>query len=106
MFKWLKEKAEKAAAKQSLFNVKVNVKTLVSIANRADSRIQISGEPNAADVEKVGKAQSRLLKDVELCIANGLTVAQVQSAITEGLSAETVSPGARMAIDHVINTAS
>ena len=105
MFKWLKDKAEKAAASTSLLNVTINTKTLASIANQADSRIQQFGEMHAPDIEKVTKAQISLLTDIQLCLANGLTMNAVQAAIAEALASEYVSSGAKMAIEHVIKSA-
>lgn len=43
MFKWLKEKATQAAANQCKLNIRLNTKTLVSVANRADEDIKTAG---------------------------------------------------------------
>jgi hypothetical protein len=60
IFKWL----EKCAAKQSLFNVGINTRTLITISNRADAAIQKTGLSYPRDVKQVIKAQNSHLTDI------------------------------------------
>ena len=103
MLKWLKEKAQKAAANQCRLNIGLNVRTLVSVANQADERIHQTGGSNPADINRVGATQHRLLDDIALGLANGLGLQAIESAFDEALAKEKVGNGARMAIDHVLN---
>src|SRR5687768_8219293 len=103
MLKWLKEKAEKAAANQCRLNIGLNVRTLVSVANQADERIQQTGASNPADINRVSAAQHRLLDDIALGLANGMGIQGVERAFDEALAKEKVGNGARMAVDHVLN---
>ncbi|MEX2515519.1 MAG: hypothetical protein WD572_01210, partial [Gammaproteobacteria bacterium] len=65
MFKWLKEKATKAAANQCKLNIKLNTRGLIATANDAAANISASGgSTNEADIRRVLKAQERLREDI------------------------------------------
>ena len=80
MFKWLKERATLAAQKACKLNIRLNTKTLASIANRVDANLRASGGAlNKADQREVQKAQEALLKDIMLGYSNGLTLEEIKS---------------------------
>ncbi len=107
MFKWLKEKATAAAQKQCRFNIKLNVKTLVAVANRADQHLRTSGgKLNKSDQREVHKAQESLLKDIILGCSNGLSLQEIKATVIEpALVEEQVSDGAQLSVDHVLKFA-
>lgn len=107
MFKWLKRKMTSAAQKQCKFNIRLNTKTLVAVANKADQHLRASGAMlNESDQIKVHNAQKALLKDIILGYSNGLSLQDIKSnVIDQALSEEQVSNGAKIAVDHVINSA-
>lgn len=98
MFGWLKRKA----AQQSLFNVEINTRTLIAVSNRADAFIEGAGTTSPAYIEKVKKAQRALLTDIQLALANGATIDEVQSRIEEAKRKEAPTEGGEMAIEHVL----
>ena len=101
---WFKEKLQKAAANQSKLNIKLNAKTLVSVANEADASIETTGTSNDSDTQRVHRAQVELLKDLQLGIGNGLSPTEVRAIVTATIASETVSKGAQMAIDHALKS--
>jgi hypothetical protein len=107
MFKWLKEKATQAAANQCKFNIRLNTKTLVSIANRATANINSSGgKTNDNDIRNVVRAQEDLLKDILLGYSNGLSLESIKKEVVDPILLEIeVSDGAIMAVDHVLKSA-
>jgi len=107
MFKWLKEKATQAAAKQCKLNISLNAKTLVSVSNRADAAITASGgKSNNSDIQQVIKAQENLLKDIILGCSNGVSLEIIKSEIINPIiSGGEVSDGAKLAINHVLDSA-
>jgi hypothetical protein len=108
MFKWLKEKAKQAATNQCKLNIRLNTKTLVSVANRADENIRASsGNTNDGNISDVVSAQKSLLQDIVLGHSNGMSLADIRSNIIDPILSELeVSNGAKMAVDHVLKTAS
>lgn len=96
-----------AVQKQCKFNIKLNTKTLVSVANRADAHIRENGETvNESDQEQVYNAQGALLKDIILGCSNGLTLDEIESTVIQPVLDELhVTEGALFAIQHVINSA-
>ena len=107
MFKWLKEKATKAAANQCKINIRLNTKTLASISNTASEHINASGgATDEDDIRRVVKAQEDLLKDIILGHSNGLSLEEIKDAVIDPeLEKIEVSDGARLEIEHVIKTA-
>ena len=99
MFKWLKKKA----GEQSLYNVKINTKTLILVSNRAHEKIQATGMSEDKNTKDVVSAQKSLLSDMNLAIANGMSIQQVREAVDEAKSEYTVSKGAEMSIANVLN---
>lgn len=99
MFGWLKKKA----AQQSLFNVEINTRTLIVVANRADAAIEATGAPDPGCTKEVVAAQRALLTDVRLALDNGANLEDVRSRVDSAKSKETVSRGAEMAITHVLS---
>ena len=100
MFKWL----ERRAAKQSLFNVRINAQTLIAVANRADAAIARTATTNPSVIKAVASAQRSLLTDIQLALANGASLSDVEQKITEAKSKEpAVSAGAEKALRHVLN---
>jgi hypothetical protein len=107
MLKWLKEKATKAAANQCKINIRINTKTLVTVANRADDHLVNSGgSTNERDIRKVANAQKSLLTDIMYGVSNGLSLDEIKiDVIDSELKKVKVSDGAQLAIEHVIKTA-
>lgn len=103
MFKWLKEKAEKAAAKQCRSSVVLDVRRLVAVSNQVEEHLNQTGDANQADIERVIAAQHRLLDDIALGLAKRLSLQDIESGIGEALARETVGEGARMAVNHIVN---
>jgi len=103
MFKWLKEKATKAAANQCRSSIALDVRRLVAISNQAEEHLNQTGGANRSDVERVIAAQHRLLDDITLGLSNRLSLQDVESGIGEALERETVGDGARMAVNHILN---
>lgn len=94
MLKWLKKKA----GETSLFNIKVNTKTLISVSNRAHENIQATGRDDEALTKEVMSAQVSVLEDMHLAISNGISIQQIEAAVEKAKSQHTVSSGAEMAI--------
>ncbi len=107
VFKGIKKKFTQAAANQCKFNIKLNLKTLVGISNAVDERIVASGGlVNEGDTRRVVNAQKELLTDIILAHSNGLTIETIKKTVIEPeLTKIQVTPGARLAIDHVIKAA-
>jgi len=107
MFKWLREKATKAAANQCKTNIRLNTKTLAAISNTASEHIKASGgATDEDDIRRVVKAQEDLLKDIILGHSNGLSLEEIKDAVIDPeLEKIEVSDGARLAIEHVLKTA-
>ncbi len=107
MFKWLKEKATRAAQRQCKFNIRLNTKTLASIANRAYAHLSVSGwAVDEADQREVKNAQKVLLNDILLGYSNGLSLEEIKTSVIDpSLSEVAVGEGAKLAVDHVINSA-
>jgi len=107
MFKWLKDKATQAAAKQCKLNISLNAKTLLSVSNHADAAITTSGgKTNNSDIQQVIKVQEELLKDIILGCSNGLSLEIIKSEIINPIIAEgEVSDGAKLSINHVLDSA-
>ena len=111
MFKWLKEKVALAALRQTKLNIRLNTKTLVSIANRAYKNIIVSGgEVNKEDQTRVYKAQKALLADILLGHSDRLALEEIativiDASIEEAGGRSQLSGGALRAITHVINSA-
>lgn len=97
MLNWLKDKMTKAAANQCKFNIKINTQTLATIANKADARID-------EDKKKVHSAQVSLLQDIQLGIANGLTIQEIREVVNEALKGEDLLEGAKIAVEHVLDS--
>ena len=100
----LKEKAQKAAANQCKLNIKLTTKTLASVANEADARIETTGTSSDSVTQRVHRAQVELLKDLQLGIANGLSPTEVRAIVTETIASEKVSQWPQMAIAHVFKS--
>ena len=98
MFKWLKKKA----GEQSLYNVKINTKTLILKSNRAHENIQATGGEDDALTREVISAQEALLYDMRLAIDNGMSTQDVKASVEQAKSQHPVSKGAEMAIEHVL----
>ena len=106
MFRWLKKKATVAAQKQCKLNIRLNTKTLISVANRIDANIVRSGGAfSPSGQEEVHKAQEALLKDIILGVSNGLALDEIQALIVNPiLDEEEVNEGVRIAVKHVIQS--
>lgn len=98
LFKWL----EARAAKQSLFNVGINTRTLILVSNTADAAIHATGSANPSHTNEVVAAQKSLLADIQLALANGAELSAVQEAIEKAKAKENVTEGAKMAIENVL----
>src|SRR6266511_1286236 len=84
MFKWLKEKATRAAQRQCKFNIRLNTKTLASIANRAYAHLSVSGwAVDEADQREVKNAQKVLLNDILLGYSNGLSLEEIKTSVID-----------------------
>ncbi len=94
----------KAAANQCKYNIKLNVQTLVSIANETSAHINETDSFNDADNKRVFSAQKSLKDDVLLGIANELTIQDIREVIKDAISELEVSEGAEMAIEHVLES--
>jgi len=101
---WLKEKKTKAAVNQCKYNIKLNVQTLVSIANETSAHINETDSFNDADNKRVFSAQKSLKDDVLLGIANELTIQDIREVIKDAINELEVSEGAEMAIEHVLES--
>jgi hypothetical protein len=102
MFAWLKKKA----AQQSLFNVEINTRTLILVANKTypdePASAPASEESYRAGTEKVN-AQRSLLHDILLALENGASTDEVRARIEAAKTEEaTLTHGAEMAIDVVL----
>ena len=103
MFKWPKKKAEKDAANECRLNIEHDVRILVAIANHVNECIDLTGWARSSDIEVISVNQRRFLDDITLGLSNRLSLTDIEGAIGEALARETVSTGARMAIDHILN---
>jgi len=86
MLNWLKKKAEAAAAKQCCFNIRLNAKSLVDMAQRQASLER--------DVRELGK-------DMVLGISNGLTAQDVIDESEKAIKDLEVNAEARRALDEL-----
>jgi hypothetical protein len=100
MLNWLK----KRAAKQSLFNVEINARTLIVVSNKAETSIAETGATTPKLIEKVVSAQKSLLGCIYLALANGASFEEVCTRIDVAKSKESLSLGAKLAIENVVNT--
>jgi|TARA_Y100000310_G_scaffold249556_1_gene255622 hypothetical protein len=100
MFKWLRKKA----GETSLFNVKINTKSLILISNRAHENIQATGRDDDALTREVMSDQVSLLEDMRLAIDNGMSIQDVKASVEQAKSQHPVSKGAEMAIEHVLKS--
>lgn len=101
MFGWLKKKA----AQQSLFNVEINTRTLIFIANEIDKVIMASGSTNESLRRKAVNAQRSLLTDINLALANDASIDDVLARVEVAKSKEKPSEGAKLAVAHVLTYA-
>lgn len=106
MFKWLKDKATKAAANQCKFNIKLNTRGLIATANEAAANIRTSGgSTSESDIRRVLKDQERLREDIVLGLSNGLSIEDIKNTvINPEVEKFNASDEAKFAIDHVIET--
>ena len=102
MFKWLKERAEKASANQVRSSIALDARRLVDVSNQIDERIHRTGEADSFDIERVCAAQQRLLDDIALGLANRLSLQDIEGVISGAFPVHTVSEGAGMALNHVL----
>lgn len=104
---WLKKKGIETVQRQCKFNIKLNTKTLISIANRACTHIEeSSGKVNECDKAQVYNAQKRLLEDIILGCSNGLTLDENKTSVIQPILNEAdVSSSAFLAVNHVIKSA-
>jgi len=100
----MEKKMTKTTANQCKYNIKLNVQTLVSIANETSAHINETGSFNDADNKRVFSAQKSLKDDVLLGIANELTIQDIRKVIKDVISGMEVSEGAEMAIEHVLES--
>lgn len=107
MLGWLKKKGIEVVQRQCKFNIKLNTETLVSIANRAYTRIVSSGgKENEYDITEVTNAKRRLIEDITLGYLNGLTFDEIETNVIQPiLNGPDVSSGARVAVNHAIKVA-
>ena len=103
MFKWPKKKADRAGADESRLNIALDVRRLVAISNEVNDRIDRTGWASPSYIEGVSTTQRRFLDDIVLGLSNRLSLQEIEGTIGEELARETVSMGARMAVDHVLN---
>ena len=99
-----KKKMTKIVANQCKYNIKLNVQTLVSIANEVSEHINETGSFNDADNKRVFSAQKSLKDNVLLGIANELTIQDIREEIKDAINRLEVSEGAEMAIEHVLES--
>ena len=98
MLKWLKKKSGEV----SLYNVKLNTKTLILVSNRAHENIQATGKDDDALTKEVMSAQADVLEDMRLAIDNGMSIQDVEASVEKAKSQLSVSEGAELAIAHVL----
>jgi hypothetical protein len=98
MFGWLKKKA----AQQSLFNVRINSRTLILVADEADERIRVTRMADPVKTREVVHAQQALLRDAQLALQNGASMGEVSSQIEAAKGKHPPSEGALMAIANVL----
>jgi hypothetical protein len=107
MFGWLKRKGIETVQRQCVYNIKLNTKTLISIANRVYKEMEECGdELNEYDKAKVYKAQRSLLEDIILGCSNGLTLDEIENTIIRPILCESdVSSFASFMVNTVIKNA-
>lgn len=86
MFKWLKEKAEAAAANQCRFNIRLNAKFIIETAQRHGD---------------LDKARRDLGTDMVLGISNGLSAEDVINESEKAISDLEVNTEARQALEEL-----
>lgn len=98
MFDWIKRKA---AEKQER-NIRETLSKLVQVSNEADSTIARLGAPLPQQREAIHKLQNQLLMD----FIGPIRLDEVKQRILEpALQSHGATKGARMAVDHVYDSA-
>lgn len=107
MFSWLKKKGIETVQRTCIFNIKLNTKTLILVANRVFKDMEkAGGKLNEYDKTKVYKAQRNLLEDIILGYSNGLTLDEIETSVIKPILCEpNVSYFASLMIDAVIKNA-
>jgi hypothetical protein len=99
MFGWLKKKA----AQQSLFNIEINARRLILVANKAYQADPDDKQAFRADTEKMLKVEDDLYRDISLALDNGASLDEICVRIEIAKIKEaTVSLQAKMAIDDFV----
>ena len=86
MLKWLKEKAEAAAANQCRFNIRLNAKSLVDMAQRQ---------------RNFDRDKRELGKDMVLGIANGLNAEDVINESEKAILSLDINTEARKGLEEI-----
>lgn len=97
---------EKRAAKQSALNVRINTRTLVTVANRVYVKLEANGlQFGPQDLLELTSAQEQLMTDILYTLANGMDLDELERAhIEPTLSKEShVSEGARIAVRNAVD---
>lgn len=87
MLKRLKGKAKEVAQNQCKLNIRLNIKTLVTVANRVEQKMLDSeGDYTQSDMMKVMNAGQALFTDVRLGFMNGLSLEKIVGDLGSGLT--------------------
>jgi hypothetical protein len=98
MLKWLKDASANAQRK----NVARTLSLLIPAAAEADARIQQTGRPNPADVQRITSLQKSLLGD----LVGPLRIDELREEfLTPVLRNPDHSDGVKTAVQHVFDTA-
>ncbi len=104
MFSFLNKAARAAAAGTCYFNIRANAVTLIEAGNGTAADLAAPGEEDGEiDEEKVEKARIRLLEEIELGFANGLTKGEIYDACDHAATEHNnVTDNARSELDQVL----
>ncbi|HEY6383474.1 MAG TPA: hypothetical protein VIY07_16930 [Pseudolabrys sp.] len=93
----------KKAARQSLFNVEINARRLILVANKAYQADPDDKQAFRADTEKILKVEDDLYRDISLALDNGASLDEICYRIEIAKIKEaTVGLQAKMAIDDFV----
>ncbi|MFN3461161.1 MAG: hypothetical protein ACK4ZN_09140 [Oceanibaculum sp.] len=95
---------KKAARKTSAYNIKINTRTLISITNSADEKIQKQETLSSRELKEVRKSQESLMKDIILFLSNNGSMEEVENIINAESKKYKTTRGAEIAIKHVIES--
>lgn len=82
MFKWLKDKGMSAVRRTCQLNIKLNTKTMISVANRVEKEMmENGGNYDNSDMMEIMKAAQALFADVRLGVSNGISMEDIENNI-------------------------